>query len=169
MDQNPQQFMDRPQGKYFTCQKWTLFAYSLFGLLVSIIMLLMAGFIADIVIEMLEKDSAKELNDDKKKEFRLIVITIIIVVSIIGGLLNLIGVLGAYKEHYCLSFTYGIYIALKTVVLLFISMQHSWLWIKTIFSFAISILAFSFAMSIRRSKYQSNQVEVIASEAVDCG
>ena len=171
MDQKPQrQSMGRPVSKYFTYQKWTLFAIALFGLLASMLILLASAFITYYFIEMDEKNSAKELNDDEKKEMRLVIMVVVIAATSIGSLLHLIGMLGAYKEHYCLSMTYSVFFAIATVILairavmslLKMNRISAMNWIGVIIEFAIFLLAYSFAMNILISSSleedQSDQV-----------
>jgi len=117
------------------------------------------GFITQLMVNMMGKDfRSEQLDEEQKEELRAMIKATLIASSIISIFLNLIGVLGALKEHYCLSISYGIIMAFNTIVLLFSSLQHSWLCIHVIFSITITILAFKFAMTIRRFTNYNNHL-----------
>ncbi len=143
----------------FSCQKWSLLIAALIALLGSVSMIFMMGFITQLMMNMMDKDLiSKQLDEEQKEELRAMIKSTLIASSIISIFLNLIGVFGALKEHYYLSISYGIIMAFNTIVLLFSSLQHSWLCIHVIFSITITILAFKFAMTIRRFTNYSNHL-----------
>ncbi len=148
-----------PRDQSFSCQKWSLLIAALIALFGSVSMIFMMGFITQLMVNMMGKDfRSEQLDEEQKEELRAMIKVTLVASSIINIFLNLIGVLGAFKEYYCLSISYGIIMAFNTIVLLFSSLQHSWLCILAIFSITITLLAFKFAMTIRRFTNYNNHL-----------
>ncbi len=75
-------------------------------------------------------------------------------------LFNLLGLLGAYKQNFCLTMTYAVFMTLTTFGL-FVSVKRGDIhWLYLVFSLLITVLAFAYArdLMIIRNKMSTTPI-----------
>ena len=84
---------------------------------------------------------------------------IVVVVGVIAILLELLGLVGAYKEHFCMTLTYAIIMNGETFLfcILAIKMRGLCILADFVISFLITILAYLFASDLSLKDGQSGQ------------
>ncbi|CAG2180097.1 unnamed protein product, partial [Oppiella nova] len=76
-------------------------------------------------------------------------IPIAIVACIIGVALHVVGMIGAYLEHYGLSISYAVLLTLSTIILIISCFRDKFNIIWLVFAVAFTLLAYSFAVDCR--------------------
>ncbi|XP_054162188.1 uncharacterized protein LOC128960141 [Oppia nitens] len=148
----------------FKCKKWTLFTLSLLtaiGMVVGCIMFITLSFAVDQMGDKLESrnhqfndwhltSTVSSINDFIDKNEKVLptknyIIPIVLAFGIIGIAFQLIGMIGAVKQHYGMCMTYSILYCLGTVGSL-VSAIKSPQYVGSLFvNLGITLLAFSYA------------------------
>jgi hypothetical protein len=69
--------------------------------------------------------------------------------AVITILFNLLGLLGAYKQNFCLTITYALFMTLSTFGSLITSLQTADIyWLYLVFNLLITVLAFAYARDL---------------------
>jgi hypothetical protein len=89
---------------------------------------------------------------------------IIFVVTAYGILFNLMGLVGAYKEHYCMTTTYAILMTLGTLGSIATAVNNPFYFTNTVLYFLVSALAFAFAYDLRRRRRLLFSAPVVVSQ-----
>ncbi len=73
---------------------------------------------------------------------------------VISILFNLLGIMGAYKEHYCMTLTYAILMTLSTLGAIFNATEAPVYWLSFVLGLAITILAYAYARDLKTIRNQ---------------
>ncbi len=106
------------RSKIFQYQKWTLL--SLTSMLIMSCILISA---------------ISELNS-------------LIGLSIIVAIISVLGLIGAYQEHFWYTLIYGAFMLSNTIASLYLASKYSAFWLSVVINFSVSVIAFCFARSI---------------------
>ena len=90
----------------------------------------------------------------------------IVVGGVISLLIQLVGIIGAYKEHYCMTLTYAILMAFGTAGSIFSAIKSSVCWVGFIFNLIVCVLAFVLANDIKKSKRGMATIQWNAAQTV---
>ena len=84
--------------------------------------------------------------------------------NVISIIIQLIGIIGAYKEQFCMSLTYAILMALGTLYCVLPALFSPLSWIYVVLYLSICVLACVLANDIRKARRATTQVQWIAGE-----
>lgn len=62
------------------------------------------------------------------------------------------GLIGSYKDNYCCTIAYAVYMTISTIGGFYMAIEAAVLWLPTIISLLITLLAYSFARHIRMGR-----------------
>lgn len=75
--------------------------------------------------------------------------SMLMAVAIISILFNVIGLLGAYKEHFCLTLTYAFLMTLNILGSILVAVKTPTYFYSTVFNFIVCVLAYDYAIDLR--------------------
>jgi O-antigen ligase len=78
----------------------------------------------------------------------------LIAAAVISILFNLLGLMGAYKEHYCMTLTYAILMTLSTLGSIDNAIKTPVNWCSFVLSLTIAILAYAYARDLNTIRNQ---------------
>jgi hypothetical protein len=78
----------------------------------------------------------------------------LIAAAVICILFNLLGLMGAYKEHYCMTLTYAILMTLNTFGSINNAIKTPMYWCSFVLSLTITILAYAYASDLKTIRNQ---------------
>ncbi|CAG2114392.1 unnamed protein product [Medioppia subpectinata] len=126
----------------FQCKKWTLFTFCLLGIISTLIIIIAAA----VVLSNADKDPTQ--SDEEWKHMKKVTIAVIATIGTIAMLVEMLGLIGAIKEHYCLTMTYAILMALITLSSIGGAVRIGSFWFTFVLNVLITVLAFLFARDL---------------------
>ncbi len=87
--------------------------------------------------------------------------------AVINILFNLLGLLGAYKQNYCLTMTYAVFMTLSAFVFVMYSIKSGGIhWLYLVFNLLITVLAFAYAsdLDVIRNQMLTTHIFMIPSQ-----
>ncbi len=88
----------------------------------------------------------------------------IIAAAVISILFNLLGLMGAYKEHYCMTLTYAILMTLSTLGSIYNAIKTPVYWYSFVLSLTITILAYAYARDLNTIRNQMFVTPVLVAQ-----
>lgn len=73
-----------------------------------------------------------------------------LVVFILSALISMLGLFGAWKEHFCMSCTYAVLSTISTVLNFVSAISSPISWLSFVISLLVSIAAILFTIDLRR-------------------
>ncbi|CAG2174179.1 unnamed protein product [Oppiella nova] len=106
------------------------------------------------------QNNDKKISDQDFKNAKKVTIAIIATIGSICILFELLGLLGAYKEHYCLTMTYAILMFMMTWGSIGGAVRVGTFWVTFGVNVMITTLAFLYARDLHRRRHQSTAMYV---------
>ncbi|CAG2115645.1 unnamed protein product [Medioppia subpectinata] len=135
----------------FRVKKWILFTFCCLSIVGTIIMAALASTIVDHYVDQ-NSDQFNDLTIDERQRLKSMAKVVIYVSTAYAILFNLLGLMGAYKEHYCMTVTYAILMTLGTLGSIGTAIQNPYYYTNTVIYLLVTILAFAFAYDLRRRR-----------------
>ena len=77
---------------------------------------------------------------------------LLIVAVVLAILFNLLGLMGAYKEHYCMTVTFAVLNGIATVISIVNAVKLASYWFTFIVNLLVTVLAVWVSMDIRNDR-----------------
>ena len=87
----------------------------------------------------------------------------------LGVLFNLMGLMGAYKEHYCMTVTYAVLCTLGSLVSIRIAIINPIYWSIVVINLIICGLAYTYANDLRRIRVQAFNTPIFITTVIPTG
>ncbi|XP_054158605.1 uncharacterized protein LOC128956914 [Oppia nitens] len=147
--------MDNNPFFTFQCKKWTLFSFCLLNFISTLIIV--------IIMCVAFSQITSIANDDTADKVGKVAIGITAGIGSINMLINLMGLMGALKEHYCMTLGYAITMTVLTVlmiVVVFVATAPAF-WFTFVLNIFIVCLAYLYARDLRSMQFPGPQTTVI--------
>ena len=143
---------------WFTCKKWTLFTFCLIGIAFTVVNVSATFTIIDQMKVETDPEDLKvamiALNASQK-----IAKAVVFGVCLIAILFELLGLLGACYEHFCMTITYAMFMTLATYTAFIAAYKigEIIIWVSFVVGALITSMAYLFAGDLRCRDGQSGK------------
>ncbi|XP_054155352.1 uncharacterized protein LOC128953851 [Oppia nitens] len=134
----------------FRVKKWALFTFCVINIIVTVIIV---NFIAHLVNDYYENNETfNRLSQEDRAKAKTFTISIIYVALGLGILFHLLGLMGAYKEHFCMTTTYAVLMTLGAIGSINRGVQSPYYTFNTVINFVVAVLAIAFAYDLYKRR-----------------
>lgn len=141
----------------YQIKRYTLMGLTLLSILVLIIVAALSAKIVgemDKTIEDEVNHSSPSLNQEERERLRRLshnlIIGILIAGCVVGALFNLLGLIAAWREHFCLAITYAVLHSLGLLQLFWQSVRRPVLFANFGFQLLVAIVAILFVLDLAK-------------------
>ncbi|CAG2169154.1 unnamed protein product [Oppiella nova] len=137
----------------FNCKKWTLFTFCLIGLVSTLIMVIALCVVIN-KADYADLQDKTDITEEKFNAAKKVAIGLIAAIGTINILIEMLGLCGAFKEHYCMTMTYAILMVLVTLGSIGVAAGSGYgaYWFTFVINTLITVLAFLYARDLNRRR-----------------
>ncbi|XP_054155824.1 uncharacterized protein LOC128954271 [Oppia nitens] len=134
----------------FRVKKWALFTFCAISIIAAVIMAGVTSLLVNAYYE--NNDAFNRLSQEDRATVKTFTISIIYVALALAILFDLLGLMGAYKEHFCMTTTYAVLMTLGSLGSIDQAVRNPYYSFNTVINFVVAVLAIAFAYDLYRRR-----------------
>ncbi len=135
------------------CEKWLLISLLSFNLVIVLIIAAISDLIAS--------NLAKNISSNSLFNSKTGILYVISIATVFGTVFLILGIYSVYKQNYCLFVTFGVFMTINTIFILFTAVIVLFFIPLAVINLIITALSLKYAISISDELYINNLVQAI--------